>query len=151
MKGFPEGKLAPTDPPLTAKTCLLTSQLTVYTNGSTSSGTTDGCAGVIETCIDITHPTVLHRSHLRGAAFTSSFAEEAIVMNWNAPPPTTTTIRLQSAPVSKGRQGVTGSARQSWVVDGAPTDLQNSLNGDVIRTLLPINLLSLASSSFHLD
>ncbi len=86
---FPEGKLAPTDPPPTAETCLQTlrrldGQLTVYTDGSASAGTKDG--GVIVTCGDPAAPTILQRSHLRGAAFTSSFAEEAAVvqvaMDW---------------------------------------------------------------------
>ncbi len=79
---FPEGKLARTDTPLTAETCLQTihlldGQLTVYTDGSASAGTKDGGAGVIVTRGDPADPTVLHQSHLRGAAFTSSFAEEA--------------------------------------------------------------------------
>ncbi len=43
-KVLPEGKLAPTDPPPTAETCLQTirlldGQLTVYTDGSASGGT----------------------------------------------------------------------------------------------------------------
>ncbi len=79
-KEFPEGKMAPTDPPPTAETCLQTirlldGQLTVYTGGSASSGTKDGGAGVIVTRGDPVAPTILHQSHLRGAAFTSSFAE----------------------------------------------------------------------------
>ncbi len=32
------------------------------------------------TCVDPTDPTILHWSHLRGAAFTSSFAEESAAM-----------------------------------------------------------------------
>ncbi len=32
------------------------------------------------TCGDPAAPTILHQSHLRGAAFTSSFAEEAAAM-----------------------------------------------------------------------
>ncbi len=32
------------------------------------------------TCSDPAYPTILHRSHLRSAAFTSSFAEEAAAM-----------------------------------------------------------------------
>ncbi len=82
---FPEGKLAPTDPPTTAETCLQTirildDQLTIYTDGSASAGTKDGGAGVIVTRGDPAAPTILHPSHLRGAAFTSSFAEEAAAM-----------------------------------------------------------------------
>ncbi len=34
------------------------------------------------TCGDPADPTILHRRHLRGAAFTSSFAEEAAVMQF---------------------------------------------------------------------
>ncbi len=41
---------------------------------------------------------------------------------------------------------VKGSARQGWVVDLAPADLQNDpTNGGVVSTLLPIKLQSLAS------
>ncbi len=48
-------------------------------------------------------------------------------------------------------QAVKGSARQGWVVDCAPTYLQNGpKNGGVISTP-PIKLLSLASLSRHLD
>ncbi len=76
---FPEGNLAPTNPPPTAQTCLQTirlldGQLTVYIGGSASVGTKDGGAGVIVTRGDLADPTILHQSHLRGAAFTSSFA-----------------------------------------------------------------------------
>ncbi len=51
---FPQGKRAPTDPPLTAEICLqtihlLASQLTVYTDGSVTTGTRDGSAGIIVT------------------------------------------------------------------------------------------------------
>ncbi len=51
---FSEGKLAPTDPPLTAETCLqtfhlLADQLTVYTDGSATAETKAGNAGVIVT------------------------------------------------------------------------------------------------------
>ncbi len=84
-KLFPDGKLAPTDPPPTAETCLqtirlLAGQLTVYTYGSASAGTKDGGAGVNVTFDDPAAPTILHQSHLRGAAITSSFAEEAAAM-----------------------------------------------------------------------
>ncbi len=84
-KVFPEGKLAPTDPPPTAETCLQTirlldGQLTIYTDGSASAGTKDGGAGVIVTRGDPADPTILHQSNLRGAAFTSSFAEEAVAL-----------------------------------------------------------------------
>ncbi len=66
----------------TAETCLqtirlLAGQLTFYSDGSASAGTKNGGAGVIVTCGDPADPTILHRSHLRGAAFTSSFAKEA--------------------------------------------------------------------------
>ncbi len=76
---FPEGKLAPTDPSPTAEACLQTirlldGQLTVYTDGSASAGTKDGGAGVIATRGDPADPIILHRSHLCGAAFISSFA-----------------------------------------------------------------------------
>ncbi len=54
----------------------LDGQLTVYTDGSVSAGTKDGGAGVIVTRGDPADPTILHQCHLRGAAFTSSFAEE---------------------------------------------------------------------------
>ncbi len=82
---FPEGKLAPTDPPPIAETCLqairlLDGQLTVYADGSASAGTTDGGAGVIVSRGDPAHPTILYQSHLRGAVFTSSFEEEAAAM-----------------------------------------------------------------------
>ncbi len=82
---FPEGKLAPTDPPPTATTCLQTirlldGQLTVYFDGSATAGTKDGGAGVIVTRSDPADPTILHQSQLRGAAFTSSFVEEAAAM-----------------------------------------------------------------------
>ncbi len=82
---FPEGKLAPTDPPPTAETCLQTirlldDQLTVYADGSASAGTKDCGAGVIMTRGDPADPIILHQSYLRGAAFTSSFAEEAAAM-----------------------------------------------------------------------
>ncbi len=68
----------PTDPPPTAETCLqtirlLAGQFTVYTDGSASAGTKDGGEGVIVTRGDSADPTILHWSHLRGAAFTSSF------------------------------------------------------------------------------
>ncbi len=47
---------------------------------------------------------------------------------------------------------VKGSARQGWVVDLAPADLQNDpTNGGVISPYLPIKLLSLASPSSHLE
>ncbi len=77
-KVFPEGELAPSDPPPTAETCLQTirlldGQLTIYTDGSASAGTKDGGAGVIVTRCDPADPTILHQSHLRGEAFTSSF------------------------------------------------------------------------------
>ncbi len=79
---FPEHKLSPTDQLLTAETCLQTirliaGQLTAHTNGSATAGTKDGGAGVIVTCGDPVDPNIVHRSHLRGAAFTSPFAEEA--------------------------------------------------------------------------
>ncbi len=72
---FPEDKLAPKDPPPAAEKCLQTIRLlagllTVYIDGSASAGTKDGGAGAIVTCGDPTDPTILHRSHLRGAAFT---------------------------------------------------------------------------------
>ncbi len=77
--------MAPTDPPPTAEACLqtirlLAGQLTVYIDGWAISGTKDGGAGVIVTCGDPADPTILHRSQLRDAAFTSSFAEEATDM-----------------------------------------------------------------------
>ncbi len=82
---FPEGKLAPPDPPPTAETYLQTirlldGQLTVYTDGSASAGTKDGGAGVIVTRGVPADPTILHQSQLRGAAFTSSLVEEAVAM-----------------------------------------------------------------------
>ncbi len=72
---MPEGKLAPTDPPPTAETCLqtirlLAGQLTVYDDGSATAGTKDGDTGLIVTRGDPADPTILHQSHLRGAAFT---------------------------------------------------------------------------------
>ncbi len=84
---FPEGKLAPTGPPPTAGACiqairLLASQLTVYTDGPATAGTKDGDAGVIVTRGDPADLTILHRSHLRGVAFTSSFAEDAAAMQF---------------------------------------------------------------------
>ncbi len=82
---FPEGKLAPTGPPPTAETCLqtirlLNGQLTVYIDGSASAGTKDGGAGLIVTRGDPAVPTILYQSHLRAAAFTSLFADEAAAM-----------------------------------------------------------------------
>ncbi len=79
---FLEGQLTPTDPPPTADRCLqticfLAGQLTVYTDGSATAGTKDGGAGVIVTCGAPADPTILHRSHLRGATFSTSFTEEA--------------------------------------------------------------------------
>ncbi len=61
---FLEGKLAPTDPPPKAESCLqsirlLAGQLTVYTDSSATAGTKDGGAGVIGTCGDPTDPTIL--------------------------------------------------------------------------------------------
>ncbi len=49
--------------------------------------------------------------------------------------------------------GVKESICQGWVVDLAPTNLQkNPTNGGVVSTTpLPVKLLSLASSSRHLD
>ncbi len=72
-KVFQEGKLAPTDPPATAETCLQTirlvdGQLTVYTDGSASAVTKDGGAGLIMTRGDPADPTILHQSHLREPA-----------------------------------------------------------------------------------
>ncbi len=65
---------------------LLAGQITVYTDGSATAETNDGGAGVIVACGDPAEPTVLHRSHLRGAAFSWSFAEEAaaiqLVLEW---------------------------------------------------------------------
>ncbi len=80
---FPEGKLAPTDPSLTAQVCLqticlLACQLKVYIDGSATARINDGGAGVTVTCGDPADSTILHWSHLRCAAFTSSFAEEAV-------------------------------------------------------------------------
>ncbi len=62
-----------------APTCLqtihvLTSPLTTYTDGSATFETGVGSAGVIMTCGNPAEPTVIHRSHHRGAAFTSSHA-----------------------------------------------------------------------------
>ncbi len=84
-KVFPEDKLAPTDPPPIAETCLqttrlLTGRLTVYTDDSATAGTKGGGAGVIVTWGDTPNPSILYRSHLCGVAFTSSFAEEAAAM-----------------------------------------------------------------------
>ncbi len=45
-----------------------------------------------------------------------------------------------------------GSARQGWVVDWAPTDLQNGpTNSGVVNTPLAIKLMFLAYSSRHVD
>ncbi len=82
---FPEGKLAPTYPPPTAETCLQTirllyGQLTVYTDGLASAGAKDGGTGVTVTRGDPADLIILHQSHIRGAAFTSSFAEETAAM-----------------------------------------------------------------------
>ncbi len=82
---FLEGKLARTDLLPSAETCLQTirlpdGQITAYTDGSSSAGTKDGGAGVIVTRGDPTDFATLHQNHLRGAAFTSSFAEEAAAM-----------------------------------------------------------------------
>ncbi len=67
-------------PPPTAETCLqnillLGGQLTVYTEGSVTAGTRNGGAEDIVTCDDPADPTILHRIHLRGAAFPSWFVE----------------------------------------------------------------------------
>ncbi len=67
----------PTDQTFLQTFRFLGGQLTVYTDGSATAGTKDGGAGVIVTCGDPADFTILHRSHVRGAAFTSSFAEEA--------------------------------------------------------------------------
>ncbi len=82
---LPRGKLAPTDPPPTAETCLqatrlLDGQLTIFTDSSASAGTKDGGAEVIVTQGDPAGPAIPHQRHLRGAAFTSSFAEKAAAM-----------------------------------------------------------------------
>ncbi len=82
---FPKGKLALTDPPLNAETCLqtirlLVGQLTVYADGLATAGTKDDGGGVIVTCGDPADKTILHQSHFRGAPFTSSFAEETAAM-----------------------------------------------------------------------
>ncbi len=71
--------------PSTAETYLqtirhLAGQLTVYTDGSATAGTKHVGAEVIVTCSDPADPIILHRSHHRGATFTSSFAEEAAAM-----------------------------------------------------------------------
>ncbi len=58
-------------------TRLLISQLAIYTGRSASAETKDGGAGVIVTCGHPADPIILHRSHLRVAAFAESFAEEA--------------------------------------------------------------------------
>ncbi len=59
---------------------ILDGQLAVYPDGSASAGTKDGGAAVIVTRGDPADPTILHQSHFRCAAFTSSFAEEAAAM-----------------------------------------------------------------------
>ncbi len=59
---------------------LLAGQLSVYTDGSATAGIKDGGAGVVVTCTDPADPITFHRSHLRGAPFTSSFAGEAATM-----------------------------------------------------------------------
>ncbi len=59
---------------------ILDGQLAVYIDGSASVGTKDGGAAVIVTRGDPADPTMLHQSHLRGAAFTSSFAKKAAAM-----------------------------------------------------------------------
>ncbi len=40
-----------------------------------------------------------------------------------------------------------GSARQGWLVNKAPTYLQNGPNGDVVSTPQPITFLPIASPS----
>ncbi len=97
-KVFPDDKLAPTDPPHIAETCLQTirlldGQLTVYTDGAATAGAKDCCAGVIVTCSDPADPTILHRSHLRGAA-----KQLPCSSHWNGLPPTTSSTHSQSAP-----------------------------------------------------
>ncbi len=47
--------------------------------------------------------------------------------------------------------GVKGSVCQGWVADCALATLQKGPNDSVVSTPLPIKLLSLASSSRHLD
>ncbi len=64
----------------TATLRLLAGQLTVYNDDSATVETKDGGAGVMVTCGYPADPTTLHQSQLRGAAFTSSFAEEAAAM-----------------------------------------------------------------------
>ncbi len=87
-KVFTEGKLAPTTGSRGLQTILLLAdQLTVYTDGSATARTKDGGAGVIVTCGDPAEPTILHCSHLHGAAFTPSFALEP-PMTLQGPPPT---------------------------------------------------------------
>ncbi len=131
---FPEGKLAPTDPPPTAETCLQTNRLldgklTVYTAGSASAGTKGGGAGVNVTRGDPADPTILHQSHLRGAAFTSTLAAEAaameVAMEWATTnhPEYSLTICTDSQSLLKAIErrspvmGVKGSVCQGWVVD----------------------------------
>ncbi len=75
--------------------------ITVYTEGSATAGTKDGGAGVILTCGDPGDPTIFNRSQLRGAALTSSFAEEATAMQlaleWaTRQPPRALTLQRQS-------------------------------------------------------
>ncbi len=82
---FQKANWHPRTPPLTAETCLQTTrllngQLIVYADGSASAGTKDGGAGVIVTRGHPADPTILHQSHLRGAAFTSLFGGETAAM-----------------------------------------------------------------------
>ncbi len=57
---FPEGKLVPTDPPLTTKTRLLASQVAVYNYSSATAGTRDGGSSVIMTWGDPADSVILH-------------------------------------------------------------------------------------------
>ncbi len=55
-------------------------------------------------------------------------------------------VTLDVPPGYVDDMGVNGSVCQDWVVDWAPTDIQNGrINGGIVTTPLPINLLSLAS------
>ncbi len=78
-----DGQRALTGPTPTAEACLQAIRLLarqLYNNGSSTTETKNGAAGVIVTCGDAADFTIIYWNHLCRAAFTSSFAKEAATM-----------------------------------------------------------------------
>ncbi len=88
----------------TAETCLqtirlLAGQLTVFIDASATAGVRDGSAGVIVTCVDPAYPTILHRCHLRGAAFAEGATDMQLAFEWTTakhPTPLTHNLHWQA-------------------------------------------------------